>query len=534
MTASLIDQLEKQKRDLRRVVYTASSIEGFPAEDPDESLIDPAFTHAVREAFNKCSAGKVEALRLQVDILRRARLAQQPEAIFRNFGAVRLIAPVRHHGKTVHIVDGGLVKLSPWTLQEKETFAKNCGVPVNKLPSSLFQPVCYSQEQLPGLMQLLSREARYLEAWLEKSGDASPKDPAASSADTPSLTGAALDVLQPGFADHLEMLFTSILKQSGNPEPERGRIAAAAQRGLHLTDSLKRISARNQEQTGTVSLHKSLEHWTLQLRGDNGVRFQLNLRAEHDTLHTRPGPLQHLLYTLLAGVADGLPPGNNLVGVSTRNVVEDGRAFVHVEIRDSGGLATFAEVSPELENDLLEEQNDAADEFADWVGMAERMEARLSILRDRNVITRLDLHLPAELEAGERESPDAGLRIWTVLENDAEAETLRRLLVETGASVDRVRSGMELRDLYVNAPAPPHLIMLDYLLSDIRGAALRTWVYEQDPDLPVILMSGFSATHPGVATVSNLPSTLYLQKPFDAQTLYDMIRMTVEETLSGA
>jgi len=530
VSKTLTEQLEQQQRELSREVYAAGDEARFPAELAKTACVDEAFTKSVQESFRKSADGRIEALRLQVDILRRARLASRPEAIFRSFGAVRLIAPVRQEGRTVFVVDGGLIKLGPWTLPEKETFAKICGVPVQKLPSELFQPTLFTEAQIPLLLSVLEKQARLLEAWLGRE----PAPSANTSAADPRMNGAALDILQPGFADHLDLLFGRILRESQSATPDLPCIRAAAQRGAHLSGQLRRISSRSMAREGNVSIHEILEHWTRHLREQSGVRFTLSLNARQAVVSTHPAAMQHLIYTLLAGVADGLPEGSALVGISTRDIQQDGVPCLHVELRDSGGLATFAELSPGLETDLIEEQNDAADEFSDWVSMAERMDARLQILRDRNVITRVDLFLPLQ---GPASSPDNGanrLRVWTVLENDAEAETLRRLLEENDVEVERMRSGAELQSHFVNAPLPPHLVMLDYLLSDIRGAALRTWLYEQDPDLPVIIMSGFSLTHPGVATASNLPSTLFLQKPFDAQSLYDMLRMTVNETLPGA
>lgn len=532
MTDPQTAKLNEQRQRLRAEVFAAEQREDFPPPGYTPQGIDPAFTRAIQEAYAATATGRMEALRLQVDILRRVRLATGPEAIPRSFGAVRLIAPVRVDGQTVYMVDGGLVKLGGWQLSEKETFAKICGLPLHKLPGGVLEARIFMQDHLPGLLQQLGREAALLEAWLQR--PAAPEPDTVSAPQAPDLSSSMLDLLQPGFADHLALLFSTILKAARQTPPPLSRIEVAAQRGARLVAHLQEIGEAEISLPGLISVHGTLQGICSQLEQRLAVRFQIHPGAENDQIHIVPRKLHHLLYTLLSGIADGLPGAHPLVGISTRNLEEEGEALLHLEIRDSGGLATFADLNPGLEAELIDEQNELADAYADWLGMAEQVEARLRIARNQEVITRVELFLPLQpATAAGSAGTKPGHRVWLVMEQAEEAKPLRHMLSEKHCHVEWVESGEALQQLYVQAEAPPDLVLVDYLLSDIRGAALRTWLYEQDPDLPVILLSGFAQTHPGLATVCNLPSTLYLQKPFDAQTLYDLLRMTLNETLPG-
>jgi DNA-binding response OmpR family regulator len=100
-------------------------------------------------------------------------------------------------------------------------------------------------------------------------------------------------------------------------------------------------------------------------------------------------------------------------------------------------------------------------------------------------------------------------------------------------SCTRFHSAAELKEKFATASTAPDMVLLKYYLPDERGADVRSWIYEQDPSLPVILISSLDATHPGIATVNRLPSTLYLQKPFDASALLDMIHLNLDDTLAG-
>ncbi|MCC5843031.1 MAG: response regulator [Verrucomicrobia bacterium] len=521
--AALIEKLTKEQKSLRKELFLNASEQPTAWKEIEPGPCDPAGGEALRQVFSRTPAGKLEALRLETDVLRRAR-GRRPELFQRPFGTARWITPVLRDHRVVHVLDSGPVKVNPWTPAEKETLAKTCGVSVKNLPAALDNMVVFTPEQLPILHQQQIRLALAMGRLLQQ------PEPAASGTDTP--TGVSLDVLQPGFADHLAHLFQAL--QAELPSlPGSGaadRMLLAVQRGRHLVEQLQRLNRQQTQRQENVAVHSLLQKWTAHLQQETGARFELKLQAVQDRLIANPHAVNHLLYTLLAGVADGLRAQGGLIGVGTRNDTLDNQTVLHLEIRDSDGLATFAGVSLAWDEDVISEQNEASREYADWVGLAQRMDARLRILRENDVITRIELLLPLNATAAFEETgadPDAA-QIWMVLENEPEAKQLQHMFKEYGARVHWLRSGKELREHYLTASAPPDLILLEYLLSDTRGIALRSWLYEQDTDLPVILMSGFSATHPGIATASNLPSTLYLQKPFDTQTLFDMLHMTLD------
>jgi CheY-like chemotaxis protein len=186
-----------------------------------------------------------------------------------------------------------------------------------------------------------------------------------------------------------------------------------------------------------------------------------------------------------------------------------------------------------LDESLRLEHNDEASAFADWVHLAQRVDAEIRILQDEDVVTRVEVLLPrGEGQTGET-SESGRTQIWLVQDNLEAARAVTQMLPPKDYALTHLRGGQELREHFAVAPVPPDAVILEYNLPDVRGSVLRTWLYEQDPDLPVILISGFESTHPGIATASNLPSTQYLQKPFDADALLDQLRMVIRETLPG-
>jgi CheY-like chemotaxis protein len=521
--AALLEKLTKEHKALRKELFLHASDQPAAWKEIEPGPCDPAGKETLMQVFSRTPAGKLEALRLETDVLRRAR-GRSPERFQRPFGTARWMTPVLRGHRVVHVLDSGPVKVNPWTPAEKETLAKTCGISVKNLPAALDDMVVFTPEQLPLLHQQQQHLALAMGRLLQQ--------PEPSDSGTDTAAGISLDVLQPGFADHLAHLFQTLQSelppQPGSASPDRVRLAVL--RGRHLVEQLQRLNRPQTQRRENVAVHPLLQKWTAYLQRETGTRFELKLQAVQDRLTANPHAVNHLLYTLLAGISDGPRAQGGLISVSTRNDTLDNRAVLHLELRDSDGLATFAGVSLAWDEDVLSEQNEAGEEYTDWISLARRMDARLRILRENDAITRIELLIPLDTSA---ESEETGAdqdapQIWMVLENEPEARQLQHMFKDYGARVQWLHSGKELREHYLNASAPPDLVLLEYLLSDTRGVALRSWLYEQDTDLPVILMSGFSATHPGIATASNLPSTLYLQKPFDTQTLFDMLHMTLE------
>ncbi len=527
-----IDSLREQKLELLRQVFSlrdtpfSSSIP--PEVDPDTAPpLDATLANALHHAFQRTPAGRIEALRMEIDLLRRLQHARDTERVFRPFGVITLVTPIRRDGITVFGLNSGPLKLGPWNPRELETLAKLCNCLVPQLPQALGEATFYSSTQIEHLARLQLGQARLLEAAL------SLHSPAPTSPPPPEYS-PALDILQPGFADHIDLLFSTIesLVRPGQEVdlPARRRITMASQRGRHLLDQLRLLNREALAVTEDVAIHPLLAQWTEELSSlVDGLRFGLKLQATRDRIHTHPGALRHLLRTLLHAVADGLPEGA-FIGVETRDTQFEGRPALHLNIRDSGGSATFAGIGTPLDLEMLAEQNNDADS-AEWVLLAERIDVHLRILRDDGIITRVEAFLPYETGALGAESGGPLPTVWVVEDDDRDYELLLHLLHDAGVRAVRLRTGADLQQEYALSPAIPDLVLLKYNLPDARGNELRLWLYGQDPDLPVILTSGLAATHPGIATAAGLPSTLFLQKPFDAQSLRDMLRMTLCDTL---
>lgn len=118
-------------------------------------------------------------------------------------------------------------------------------------------------------------------------------------------------------------------------------------------------------------------------------------------------------------------------------------------------------------------------------------------------------------------APPARLRNRQVLVIEDDAE-VRRVIVESlesaGHSVRSAESGAQ--GLVLLAKARPDLLIVDYAMPGMTGAQVIATVRESDPDLPILLSTGY-ADMAEVARV--LPATSVLLKPFDVAALLSAV-----------
>ena len=120
------------------------------------------------------------------------------------------------------------------------------------------------------------------------------------------------------------------------------------------------------------------------------------------------------------------------------------------------------------------------------------------------------------------------VRVILVVDDDDPVRVmLARLLRTQGYSVLQAANAAEARKL-LEADEPPDLIISDIVMPGESGMEFRRYVSELWPDLPVILVSGYSAEGPA-EFAAKTANTMFVQKPFAA----DQLLTLVERTLAG-
>lgn len=117
--------------------------------------------------------------------------------------------------------------------------------------------------------------------------------------------------------------------------------------------------------------------------------------------------------------------------------------------------------------------------------------------------------------------------ILVVDDDDPVRVMLARLLRTQGYGVLQAANASDARRLL--GSQQPDLVISDIVMPGESGIELRRHIASAWPELPVILISGYSAEGPA-EFAARTPRTTFVQKPFAA----DQLLTLVEETLTPA
>ncbi len=117
--------------------------------------------------------------------------------------------------------------------------------------------------------------------------------------------------------------------------------------------------------------------------------------------------------------------------------------------------------------------------------------------------------------------------ILVVDDDDPVRVMLARLLRTQGYDVLQAAHAAEARALLEKRR--PNLVISDIVMPGESGIELRRGILERWPDLPVILISGYSAEGPA-EFAARTPYTVFVQKPFAADQFLALVDQTLART----
>jgi CheY-like chemotaxis protein len=111
-------------------------------------------------------------------------------------------------------------------------------------------------------------------------------------------------------------------------------------------------------------------------------------------------------------------------------------------------------------------------------------------------------------------------RILIVDDEPALREILAAVLADEGYAVQTAADGRSALDLF--AATPPDLVITDISMPRLDGWGLLAQIRQDDPTLPVLLISAIRPTRTG-RPASAPDHTAFLAKPFDLEALLDLV-----------
>jgi PAS domain S-box-containing protein len=311
-----------------------------------------------------------------------------------------------------------------------------------------------------------------------------------------------------------------------------GAATRATKRAAELTGKLLAFSRRQVLQPTRVDPGALLSSLTSMLRRtlDQRIETTLDMQPDCPPCLADPGQLETALLNIAINARDAMPEGGTLsfscrsmrvVPPHLRNELPDSseNAYVAIAISDTGGGMSEAVKERAFEPFFTTKEAGRGTGLglSTVYGFAKQSRGAVMLESTVGVGTTVTLYLPRIREIEDAGETDAaaegkvpeGLRVLLV-EDDSEVRTVvQRFLSLLGCNVTACINGEQA--LAVLSPdATFDLLLTDIALgAGMRGTELARQVQQRLPNLPVLLMTGFSS-----AVIETPPGWEVLRKPY--------------------
>ncbi|HTY69222.1 MAG TPA: ATP-binding protein [Alphaproteobacteria bacterium] len=320
-------------------------------------------------------------------------------------------------------------------------------------------------------------------------------------------------------------------------------IERAARRGERLTRQLLTFSRQRRTKPAVIDLKDRLprviDMLARSVRGD--IRIRLQIADDLWRVDLDGDELELALLNLAVNAQDAMPQGGMLT-VSAANATltpdsNDGTgltgSFVVLSVCDTGQGMTPDVAARAFEPFFTTKPPGKGSGLglSQVYGFAHHCGGMASLQSTPGQGTCIILHLPKaqrtvsdEIERAPERSPAADIGDLTVLlvEDDPEVrETTAALLEDIGCRVMRASQAVQAQEILATSAPKIDLVLSDVVMPEsISGIELARDVRAKYPDLPVVLMTGYSAAAGAVAG----DGQPILFKPFSRAQLEEVVR----------
>jgi PAS domain S-box-containing protein len=317
-------------------------------------------------------------------------------------------------------------------------------------------------------------------------------------------------------------------------------ISAAAQRAAGLTRQLLTFSRVDQGEVAVLDPNVVATDVCNVLRRTRPATIEVVCKLEPDAWPVRcdTARLDQVLMNLAVNARDAMPDGGTLTIETSNTDLDELSAGSRLSL--GPGRYLCLAVSDTGTGMTREVQERAFDPFfttkphgqgtglglASVYGIARQLDGEVSIYSELGRGTTVRLHLPvpdAEVSPSRVTRAPApaphGRRVLLVEDEELLRQALDRTLSEAGFMVTAAESAEKALGRLDDGELP-HLLGSDVSLPGMTGPDLALLLRERDPDLPVLLMSGYAA-HPLPAGL--VGNAAMIDKPFPTRELLAQI-----------
>lgn len=337
------------------------------------------------------------------------------------------------------------------------------------------------------------------------------------------------------------LLMDLLLSEPGlQPELQRGleELRKGHERAANLTRQLLAFSRRQAMVVKPLNLQTLLNGVMMMLRRLLGERIVLAFKTETEIpwIDGDAGMIEQVVMNLCINARDAMPKGGQIQVLIRRIDVTDTASspspkartgsFICLSVTDTG-----TGMSPEILSKIFrpffttkEIGRGTGLGLATVSGIVDQHQGWIEVESEVGKGSEFRVLLPARnpvLPSGESVAPTPAAPVTLLIVEDEPdlRSTLVRSLQTQGHTVFEAGNGPEALRTWIEHGAAIQILLTDMIMPQgMTGLELALACRQSRPNLPVILMSGYSAEI-AAAGVPDLPDLIHLAKPFDLATL---------------
>ncbi|MFB6273100.1 MAG: DUF3467 domain-containing protein [Salinibacter sp.] len=344
-----------------------------------------------------------------------------------------------------------------------------------------------------------------------------------------------LNNLLSGLIGHIELLKDQVERASltDSIRPSIDTIETTAEDGAALIDKLQRyIRHDTQQHFEPLDLNELVEdcitltepYWYNEPRRQG---IEISVKTSFEDLPDILGAaseLREVFVNLILNAVQAMPDGGTLrFKTSTTS-----NGQVRVQVSDTG-IGMSDEVQQNIFEPLFTTKGDDGTGMglAASYGIVQEHEGTINVTSEPGEGTEFTLTFPpADGEPAPVEEPPAepsepeSVSVLVVDDEEMVRSTVTRLLSLNGHEVDRASSGAEALTMFSDTDYD--IVFTDFGMPEMTGAELSRELKDRAPDLPVILLTGYTETEKAIDEVDGI-----LSKPFKRDELEATIQKHV-------
>ena len=344
--------------------------------------------------------------------------------------------------------------------------------------------------------------------------------------------------------------------EEGRPVPieDVDEILAAADRGQQLTRRLLSFSRHRPAEMGPVDLGPSLLRTEGMMRSllPSDVRMRFELGDDVPPIMAEGSQLDQIVLNLVVNARDAMPDGGEFVLRTSALHVAEGEASALVGPDTLPGLYAVLSATDTGTGMDAATQSRIFEPFFTTKGPGEGTGLGLAVIygivrQARGAVrvtsevglgTTFTIFWPAAPVAAvpstrgrsSLESPRAGGRVLLIEDEPTVRRITCRVLEDAGFQVSVASDGGEGLECLARMKADgrePDVVLSDISMPVLNGREVAKRMLASDPDIPVVLVSGYDEVEGTATSLANVPFPVVM-KPYEVAALISVMRSAIE------